>query len=164
MIWQRFNCQIRSFSKNQTMPMISSHEFQRPLVWSESRKNNRGLQRCFKLYCAYSISFNSSNVCEFFLDLHSRRLYWSLGKEKGSRCLVFSSYYKTWNKALSRRSRAAMPKIRMKKKRRYKRANLFFGLLDLKPIIFCRSRFRSCRLPTARPYLLLQSPNSHPLA
>ena len=50
-----------------------------------------------------------------------------------------------------------MAKIRMKKKR-YKRAKLIFGLLNLKPIIFCRSRFRRCRHPTARPHLLLKSP------
>ena len=56
-----------------------------------------------------------------------------------------------------------MAKIRMKKKR-YKRAKLIFGLLNLKPIIFCRSRFRRCRHPTARPHLLLKSRNSHPLA
>ena len=89
-----------------------------------------------------SIRLMSAN----FSGLHSGRLYWSLGnfKEKGSRCLVFSSSYKTWNRALSRRSRAAMAKIRMKKKR-YKRAKLFFTN-NLKPIIFCRSSFRRCRL------------------
>ena len=38
-------------------------------------------KRCFKLYLAYSISFNSSNVG----NLNSNRLFRSLGKEKESR-------------------------------------------------------------------------------
>ena len=46
---------------------------------------------CFKLYRAYSISFNSSNVGNFFLELNSRRLYQSSGKEKESCRLVFTS-------------------------------------------------------------------------
>ena len=36
----------------------------------------------FKHYRAYSISFNSSNVANFFLELNSQRLYGSSGKEK----------------------------------------------------------------------------------
>ena len=36
---------------------------------------------CFKLYRAYSISFNWSNVGNFFLDLNSKKLYQSSGKE-----------------------------------------------------------------------------------
>ena len=36
----------------------------------------------FKHYRAYSISFNSSNVANFFLELNSERLYGSSGKEK----------------------------------------------------------------------------------
>ena len=47
--------------------------------------------RCFKLYRAYSISFNSSNVGNFFLDLNFKKLYQSSGKEKQRRCLVFTS-------------------------------------------------------------------------
>ena len=45
-------------------------------------------QRCLKLYRAYSISFNSSNVV---LELNSNRLYQSSGKERESCCLVFPS-------------------------------------------------------------------------
>ena len=48
----------------------------------------------FKPYRAYSISFNSSNVANFFLELNSKRLYGSSGKEKENRCLVFTSYRK----------------------------------------------------------------------
>ena len=48
----------------------------------------------FKLYRAYSISFNSSNFCDFFLELNSERLYRSSGKEKVSHCLVFTSHTK----------------------------------------------------------------------
>ena len=48
-----------------------------------------------KLYRAYSISFSSSNVGVFFffffLELNSKRLYHCSGKEKGSRCFVFTS-------------------------------------------------------------------------
>ena len=42
---------------------------------------------------AYSKSFNSSNVGlgKFFLELNSKRLYQSLGKEKESRRLAFMS-------------------------------------------------------------------------
>ena len=52
-------------------------------------------KRCFKLYLAYSISFNSSNVG----NLNSNRLFRSLEKEKESR---FRSrppvvLHKTWN-------------------------------------------------------------------
>ena len=41
-----------------------------------------------KLYRAYSISFNSSNLA-IFLELNSEGLYQSSGKEKESCCLVF---------------------------------------------------------------------------
>ena len=44
-----------------------------------------------KRYRAYSNSFNSSNVGNFFLDLNSKKLYQSSGKENESRCLVFTS-------------------------------------------------------------------------
>ena len=47
--------------------------------------------RYFKLYGAYSTSFNSSNVGIFFLELNSKRLYRSSGNEKESRCLVLTS-------------------------------------------------------------------------
>ena len=44
-----------------------------------------------KRYRAYSISFNSSNVGNFCLDLNSKNLYQSSGKENESRCRVFTS-------------------------------------------------------------------------
>ena len=37
---------------------------------------------CFKLYRDYLISFNSQDVGKFFLELNSKRLYRSSGKEK----------------------------------------------------------------------------------
>ena len=50
--------------------------------------NLRGL----KLYRAYSISFNSSLNCwQILLELNSKGLYQSSGKEKESCCLVFPS-------------------------------------------------------------------------
>ena len=45
----------------------------------------------FKRFRAYSISLNSSNVVLFFLELNSKRLYRSSGKDKESRCLEFTS-------------------------------------------------------------------------
>ena len=47
--------------------------------------------RCLKLYRAYSISFNSSNVGKFLFELNSKGLYQSSGKEIGSCCMVFPS-------------------------------------------------------------------------
>ena len=47
--------------------------------------------RCFKLYRAYLISFNSRNVDKFFSGAcTSNRMYQSSGKEKESRFLVFT--------------------------------------------------------------------------
>ena len=44
-----------------------------------------------KRYRAYSNSCNSSNVGNFFLDLNSKKLCQSSGKENESRCRVFTS-------------------------------------------------------------------------
>ena len=46
--------------------------------------------RCFKLYRAYYISIKSSNVGHV-LELNSKRLFRSSGKEKESRCVVITS-------------------------------------------------------------------------
>ena len=46
---------------------------------------------CLTLYCAYSILFNLSNVKQSSLELNSKRLYQSSGKEKGNYCFVFLS-------------------------------------------------------------------------
>ena len=46
--------------------------------------------RCFKLYRAYSILFNSSNLGNFFLGLNSKRLYRNSEKEEESSCLIFT--------------------------------------------------------------------------
>ena len=50
--------------------------------------------RCFALYYPYPISFNSTNAGNIFLEFNSKRLYRSSGKEKESRCLVFTSFTK----------------------------------------------------------------------
>ena len=48
--------------------------------------------RCFKLLRAYSIYFVYFVKCwQMFLELNSKRLHQSSGKEKESCCLVFSS-------------------------------------------------------------------------
>ena len=57
----------------------------------------------------------------FFLDLNSKRLYLSSGKEKESRCLEFTSSTK---RGILRRSREVTAKQCTKK--RDARANLFF--------------------------------------
>ena len=47
---------------------------------------------------AYFISFNASNVGRIFLELSSKRLYQSSGKEQESCCLVFPSSTKRENR------------------------------------------------------------------
>ena len=86
--------------------------------------------RFFKLYRAYSIL---SNIGNFFLELSSRGLYQSSGKEKESCCLVFPSSTGTQE---ARRSRAETAKKCTKK--RDARAELLFA--NLSPLLFCRSR------------------------
>ena len=59
--------------------------------WRRIRKRHLKVDlHCFKLYRAYSISFDSSNVGNFFLEMNSKRLYRSSGKKKESRFLVFT--------------------------------------------------------------------------
>ena len=50
----------------------------------------KGNSRCFKLYRAYYILIKSSNVGHV-LELNSKRLFRSSGKEKESRCVVITS-------------------------------------------------------------------------
>ena len=102
-----------------------------------------------KIYRDCSISFSSSNAGNFFLDLNSKRLYLSSGKEKESRCLEFTSSTK---RGILRRSREVTAKQYTKK--RDARANLFFlgggegGNLNL--LLFWSSRWR-------RPHRCLRS-------
>ena len=81
------------------------------------RETSLKKSRCFKLYRAYSISSNSPNASNFFfLTLNSNGLCQNSGKEKGSRCLGFTSLTcihilkKTWNWVYSDRSRAMTAK------------------------------------------------------
>ena len=95
------------------------------------------------IYRDCSISFSSSNADNFFLDLNSKRLYLSSGKEKESLCLEFTSSTK---RGILRRSREVTAKQCTKK--RDARANLFFlggggergGNLNL--LLFWSSRWR----------------------
>ena len=97
-----------------------------------------------KIYRDCSISFSSSNAGNFFLDLNSKRLYLSSGKEKESLCLEFTSSTK---RGILRRSREVTAKQCTKK--RDARANLFFfgggegGNLNL--LLFWSSRWRRRR-------------------
>ena len=58
-------------------------------LWKRLFKSKVALLQ--KRYRTYSNSFNSSNVGNFFLDLNSKKLYQSSGKENESRCRVFTS-------------------------------------------------------------------------
>ena len=88
-IWQRSTCEpVRRLG------------FWEQILGSLSRNDGDGYEnvslkvksRCFKKrYRDYSISFNSSNVGNFCLDLNSKNLYQSSGKENESRCRVFTS-------------------------------------------------------------------------
>ena len=60
--------------------------------------------------CAYSNSFNSSNAGRFFWSWILKRLYQSLGKEKESRCVVFTS----WTKCEIREFRVAVVQRRQR--------------------------------------------------
>ena len=72
-----------------------------PLIGSLNNNDGDGYEnviskvrsRCFKLYCAYSVSFSSSNLGNFFCSW-ILRLYQSSEKEEESRCLVFTSFTK----------------------------------------------------------------------
>ena len=79
--------------------------------------------RFFKLYRAYSIL---SNIGNLFLELSSRGLYQSSGKEKESCCLVFPSSTGTQE---ARRSRAETAKKCTKK--RDARAELLIANLNI---------------------------------
>ena len=53
------------------------------------KRHSKVNSRCFNLYGAYSISFNS--WWQIFLELNCKRLYQSSGIEKERRCPVFTS-------------------------------------------------------------------------
>ena len=89
--------------------------------------------RCLKLYCAYSISSNAGN---FFLELSSRGLYQSSGKEKESCCLVFPSSTKREIRhfhvvVVQRRQRNVQKSVMHVQ-------SCYFANLNL--LLFCRSR------------------------
>ena len=118
-------------------------------LWSLSNNNGASSKNltwkvhshCFKLYCTYSISFNSSNVGNFFWSWIIR-LYQSSGKEKESCCLVLRSLAKReiwlfyvvvvqwWQRNVQKRMMQA--------------AKLLFH--QSKPIDFLCSHCRRCRL------------------
>ena len=95
-----------------------------------------------KIYRDYFISFNSSNVGNFFfLELNCKRLYLSSGKEKESRRLVFTSSIK---RGILRRSRAVTAKKMYKKEWcRCRVVCLFLANLNL--LLFWSSRWRRRR-------------------
>ena len=103
------------------------------------------------IHRAYSISsgvlFNSSNVFDFFLELSSKRLYRSPGKEKASRCLFASS-----TKREIRHFHVAVVQWRQRNEQRgVMHAKLLF--CQSKRIVFCRSR--CCRRRCCLSILLL---------
>ena len=70
-----------------------SHVVKATILGSLSNNDSDGYRGspCFKIYRAYSISFNSSIFSTIFVELNSEILYRSPGKEKEIRCLVFTS-------------------------------------------------------------------------
>ena len=96
-----YDWRARTYSKEMGKEEFrGSAAFAFQLVGSLSNNDSDGYEnityelvnsRCLKLYRAYSISFNSSNVGNFLLDLNFKELYQSSRKEKESCCLVFTS-------------------------------------------------------------------------
>ena len=119
----------------------SSHLKQQRRRRRRRRLRKPHLQSEVALLQTYSISFNLSNVGSF-LELNSKILYRSSGKEKESRCLVFMFSTKREIKAFSHRSRAVT--ARKCTKKRDARAKM----------LFCQSK------PTAFLPFLLTSPSS----
>ena len=72
--------------------------------------------RCFQVHCSYSMSFNLSNVGEFFQELNSKGLFLCYEKHTTSLSCVHA-LHKTWNKAVTaRHGGAACDSIKMYKK------------------------------------------------
>ena len=121
--------------------------------WELKQKRRRRLrERLFKskvallqkLYRAYSTSFNSSNVGNFFLDLNSKNLYQSSGKENESRCRVFTSSTQLEIWAFLRRCHAVTAKKRTKKRDSTCKVVVLPNYWNL--LLFWRSHWRR-RLP-----------------
>ena len=94
--------------------------------------------RCLKFYRAYSIS---SNVGNFFLEVSSRGLYQSSGKEKGSCFLVFPS-------STNREIRHVHVVVVQRRQRNVQKSvmqvqSCCFANPNL--LLFCRSRWRHRR-------------------
>ena len=84
-----FNWRFRAKGTVHTNPdiLLKPHTFLYELAF----RPHEGNSRYFKLYRAYSNSFNLSTVGNFFLALNSKRHYRSSGKENKSHCLLFTS-------------------------------------------------------------------------
>ena len=94
--------------------------------------------RCFKIYRVYSISFNSSNVAKISLELNSKGLYQSSGKEKKNCCFVFPSSTKReiWHVHVV----VVQRRLRKVQKSGMHVQSGCFANLNLS--VFCRSRYR----------------------
>ena len=97
---------------------------------------------CFKLYCTYPISFNSSNVGIFFESWILKDCIELQEKKRKSLSCVHVLPHKTWISAFSRRSRAVAAKKCTKRPDAH--AKLLFANLNL--LLFCLSRCRRCCL------------------
>ena len=94
--------------------------------------------RCLKLSRAYSISFNSSNVGKFFLELNSKGLHQSSGKEKKKFLFLFPSSTKREIRqfhviVVQRRQRNVQKSVAQLQ-------SWCFACLNL--LLFCHSRYR----------------------
>ena len=79
----------RQFCSNKSSDIRELKQQRRATAAKTSLK--RWSRAASNFYRAYSIPLNSSNVGNFFVDLNSKRLYWSLGKGKESLCVVLTS-------------------------------------------------------------------------
>ena len=94
--------------------------------------------RCFKLYRAYIHLHHLVKCWQFFVELNSKRLYRSSGKEKGSRCLVFASS----TKRESRQFHVVVVRWRQRNVQKSVMHVQSCCFANLNLLFFCRSRWR----------------------
>ena len=98
--------------------------------------------RCFKLYRAYIHLDHLVKCWQSFVELNSKRLYRSSGKEKGSRCLVFASS----SKREIRQFYVVVVRWRQRSVQKSVMHVQSCCFADLNLLLFCRSRWRRrCR-------------------
>ena len=115
---------------------LSNHESSDSERWLKNANS-----RCFKLHFSYSISFNMSNVDEFFWTWFWRTVF-NLRKRKRKLSSCVYVLHKTWNGGISTLHSRNNGKQMYKQSVMHARANLLFRQSN--PFLFCCSRCR-CR-------------------